>query len=46
MQCKIHEIMNDAALLVRLKLDQSLVVIMTMNNLGFDCLVFVDKGQI
>ena len=45
MQCKIHEIMNDAALLVRLKLDQSQVT-MTMNNLGFDCLVFVDKGQI
>ena len=44
-QCKIHEIMNDAALLVRLKLDQSQVT-MTMNNLGFDCLVFVDKGQI
>ncbi len=44
-QCKIHEIMNDAALLVRLKLDQSKVT-MTMNNLGFDCLVFVDKGQI
>jgi len=43
--CKIHEIMNDAALLVRLKLDQSQVT-MTMNNLGFDCLVFVDKGQI
>ena len=44
-QCKIHEIMNDAALLVRLKLDQSQVTL-TMNNLGFDCLVFVDKGQI
>ena len=44
-KCKIHEIMNDAALLVRLKLDQSQVSV-TMNNLGFDCMVFVDKGQI
>ena len=37
--------MSEAALLVRLKLEQSKVTL-TMNDLGSDYLVFVDKGQI
>ena len=37
--------MSEAALLVRLKLEQSKVTL-TMNELGSECLVFVDKGQI
>ena len=45
MHCKLGEILRDAALLVRLKLDQSRVTL-TMNEQGFESLVFVDKGQI
>jgi signal transduction histidine kinase len=41
----LGEILRDAALLVRLKLDQSRVTL-TMNEQGFESLVFVDKGQI
>jgi len=41
----MREIMTEAALLVRLKLEQSKVTL-TMNELGADYLVFVDKGQI
>ena len=44
-QCPIGNIMSEAALLVRLKLEQSKVTL-TMNELGSECLVFVDKGQI
>ena len=44
-QCPIGDIMSEAALLVRLKLEQSKVTL-TMNELGSECLVFVDKGQI
>ena len=44
-QCHIGNIMSEAALLVRLKLEQSKVTL-TMNELGSECLVFVDKGQI
>ena len=44
-QCPMREIMTEAALLVRLKLEQSKVTL-TMNELGADYLVFVDKGQI
>ena len=44
-QCHIGDIMSEAALLVRLKLEQSKVTL-TMNELGSECLVFVDKGQI
>lgn len=43
--CKLGEILRDAALLVRLKLDQSRVSL-TMNEQGFESVVFVDKGQI
>lgn len=44
-QCPMREIMTEASLLVRLKLEQSKVTL-TMNELGADYLVFVDKGQI
>ena len=44
-QVPMRDIMSEAALLVRLKLEQSKVTL-TMNNLGSDYLVFVDKGQI
>ena len=44
-QCPIGDIMSEAALLVRLKLEQSKVTL-TMNELDSECLVFVDKGQI
>ena len=44
-QVPMRDIMSEAALLVRLKLEQSKVTL-TMNELGSDCLVFVDKGQI
>ena len=44
-QCPIGDIMSEAALLVRLKLEQSKVSL-TMNELGSESLVFVDKGQI
>ena len=44
-QCPIGDIMSEAALLVRLKLEQSKVTL-TMNELGSESLVFVDKGQI
>jgi signal transduction histidine kinase len=43
LQCPMREIMTEAALLVRLKLEQSKVTL-TMNELGADYLVFVDKG--
>ena len=45
MQCPMREIMTEAALLVRLKLEQSKVTL-TMNEPGADYMVFVDKGQI
>ena len=41
----ILEILKDASLLIRLKLEQSQVVL-SMNDLPEDLLVFVDKGQI
>lgn len=41
----IHEILKDASLLIRLKLEQSQVVL-SMNDLPEELLVFVDKGQI
>ena len=41
----IHEILKDASLLIRLKLEQSQVVL-SMNDLPEEILVFVDKGQI
>ena len=44
-QCPIRDIMSEAALLVRLKLEQSKVTL-TMNDLVSESLVFVDKGQI
>ena len=44
-QFPMRDIMSEAALLVRLKLEQSKVSL-TMNELGSECLVFVDKGQI
>ncbi len=44
-QCPMREIMTEAALLVRLKLEQSKVTL-TMNEPGADYMVFVDKGQI
>ncbi len=44
-KCPMREIMTEAALLVRLKLEQSKVTL-TMNEPGADYLVFVDKGQI
>lgn len=44
-QCPMRDIMSEAALLVRLKLEQSKVTL-TMNDLVSECLVFVDKGQI
>lgn len=44
-QFPMRDIMSEAALLVRLKLEQSKVSL-AMNELGSDCLVFVDKGQI
>ena len=44
-QCPIRDIMSEAALLVRLKLEQSKVTL-TMNDLVSEGLVFVDKGQI
>jgi signal transduction histidine kinase len=43
--CPMRDIMSEAALLVRLKLEQSKVTI-TMNDWVGDSLVFVDKGQI
>ena len=44
-QCPMRDIMSEAALLVRLKLEQSKVTL-TMNDLVSEGLVFVDKGQI
>ena len=44
-QFPMRDIMSEAALLVRLKLEQSKVSL-TMNEIGSECLVFVDKGQI
>lgn len=44
-QCPMKDIMSEAALLVRLKLEQSMVTITTNDWVG-DSLVFVDKGQI
>jgi signal transduction histidine kinase len=44
-QWPMKDIMSEAALLVRLKLEQSMVTITTNDWVG-DSLVFVDKGQI
>ena len=44
-KCPMRDIMSEAALLVRLKLEQSKVTL-TMNDLVSESLVFVDKGQI
>ena len=41
----LNEILNDASLLIRLKLEQSQVAL-SMNEISNQILVFVDKGQI